>query len=205
MDKMDRDLAKEIAGEDKALIIGDVIMYPPMVVGDKSFHFNALQVRFLSAVQRYKGDLEKACQEVVQPTEWARKFIGSRKFRAFRNAKLAAASARNGDLADWWWETGLAGAKGVREWYEGQCSSCHEDNVFTTAEAEMMRDDDMKIKATCKICFQDIQVERKEEEFKPSREQVQFWSELGNRLAPKIERVQHQFSEEKFVFVEGAE
>lgn len=186
-----------------ALIIGNEVLYPPMQVGGRPFHFNALQNRFLYALQTFNGSIPKACAFVNQPEEWAMKFISSRKFREFRNAKIASMSVRNGDLVDWWWEFGIDGAKGYRECYEGYCALCTQKNIYKPTEVEMTRADDMSLHVACKACLQPIEVEHKKEEFKPSREMVQFWSEIGNRVAPKIERVSHEFSSENFVFVQG--
>lgn len=187
----------------KALVVGSEVIFPPMQVGERAYHFDHAQISFLYQLQRFRGDVAKAAECVNKSLDWANKFLASRKFRSFRNAKLASMSVRNGDLVEWWWKYGLDGAKGKKEWYEGVCHLCHEKNEFETAEAEMFRNDDMTFAAKCKVCFQAIAIERKEIPQTHSREQVQFWSELGNRLAPKIERVQHEFTNEKFTFVEG--
>lgn len=201
MNKEDKDLANQIIDGTKAIIIGDQVTYAPLSVGGRSFHFDALQIRFLYALQKYQGNIETACNFVGRSMEWANKFITSRKFKEFRNCKLASMAALNGDLVEWWWQFGMDGARGFKEWYEGICQICDECNIFTVTEAEIYRQDDMTFKAQCKICMQPIGIERKEEPFKPSREQVQFWAELGNRKVPKIERVQHEFSSEKFEFI----
>lgn len=185
----------------RALVIGNEVMFAPLQVGGKAYHFNALQTRFLYALQKHNGDIGSACNFVCQPIEWATKFLSSRKFREFRNSKLAALSVRNGDLLEWWWEYGMDGAKGFRECYEGFCLLCKQKNFYQPTEVEMTRDDNMDLHVACKVCLQPVEAEKKREEFKPSREQVQFWSELGNRLSPKIERVNHTFTSETFVFM----
>jgi hypothetical protein len=173
----------------------------PFVIGEKTFYFSLQPRTFIVALQTYGGDIDKACRAAGTTLEWAKKFFSTRKFREFRNAKLRALAQRSGNLVEWWWEMGLSGARGYIEWYEGSCEICHEVNKFTTTEADSFKDDNMQIKATCKVCLQPIQaVEHKKEEFKPSREQVQFWSEIGNRVSPKIERISHEFSSENFVF-----
>jgi hypothetical protein len=80
---------------------------------------------------------------------------------------------------------------------------CKEKNLYKTTEIEMARNDDMAIHAMCKVCLQPIDVEYKKEQFVPTREQVQFWQEIGNRVSPKIERVHHQFTSETFIFNSG--
>lgn len=201
LDPEDRKIANELAEGGKALVVGDSIVYAPLRIGDRHFHFDAFQVRFLYALQKFGGNLEKSAEFCGKSLEWAKKFVISRKFREFRNAKLASSAVRNGDLLDWWWKTGLDGARGFREWYQGSCSICMSANIFETSEIEMFRQDDMTLKPTCKVCLQDITVDYMQEKFAPSREQVQMWSELGNRVAPKIERVQHEFTAENFSFV----
>lgn len=200
LDQNDKQMANEIMGQ-KAIIIGNTVSYAPLSVGGKAYSFDAAQVRFLYALQKYQGNIETACNFVGRSMEWADKFITSRKFKEFRNAKLASMSAMNGDLVEWWWQFGMDGARGYKEWYEGICQICDECNVFTTAEASTFQDDSMKFNASCRICMQPISIEYKKEDFKPSREQVQFWSELGNRKVPKIERIQHEFSDTRMEFV----
>ena len=67
----------------------------------------------------------------------------------------------------------------------------------------MMRGDDMKFQAICKVCLQGVELLYRKERIQRSREQVAQWSELGNRLVPKIERVQHEFTHETFEFKEA--
>lgn len=201
MQKEDRELANEIMDGQKAIVVGDSVTYAPLSIGGRSFHFDSLQIRFLYALQKHKGNLGKACDFVGKSLEWANKFISSRKFKEFRNCKLASMSALNGDLISEWWQFGVDGMRGYKEWYEGNCSICNECNIFTMAEAEMFREDDMTFSAQCKVCMQPIGITHQKEPFKPTREQVQFWDGIGNRKVPKIERVQHEFSNEKMVFI----
>lgn len=204
MTEDEKSLLELAAGDTRAIRIGDQIIYPPVMVGGKAFQFDPWQNGFLFALAKFQGDMNAACRFINKPIEWAQKFITTRKFREFRNAKLQAMSVRAGNVLDWWWEMGLAGAKGYTEWYEATCAICHEENKFTMTEAETARQDDMSFKAVCKVCLQPVALEHKKEAFKPTREQVQFWAELGNRVSPKIERVQHEFSSETFTFEEGA-
>lgn len=184
----------------RGLRVGSEVILAPLVVGDRSFHFNDDQTRFLYHLQKFGGDLEKSCSACMQTMEWANKFIKSRKFREFRNALLALKSARSGELVDWWWDFGKRGASGINAYYTSECGHCTQKNVYSTTELEMTRDDDMVLHPLCKVCMQPVEAELHEDQFKPTREQVQFWQELGNRLAPKVERVQHTFTDERFVF-----
>lgn len=196
------EIAKQLAIPAKALVVGNDVFFPPWKVSGQDFHFNYDQTRFMYFLQENHGDIDRACRLIGKPIDWATKFIASRKFREFRNAKIAEASVRNG-LGEWWWEYGVDGAKGYRECYEAHCSLCKGKSLYRVTEAEMTRDDEMGLHFKCKTCLQDVDAEYKREDVKPTREQVQFWSELGNRLAPKIERVQHSFTDENFVFTSG--
>lgn len=195
-----RQLLSMAAGDSRAIRIGTTVVYPPLMVGGRAFQFDAWQNGFLFALQKFNGDLEKACATVGKPLEWAEKFMSTRKFREFRNAKLNNNAVSTGALFEEWRDTGVAGMRGYWEWYEGSCQLCHEQNRFSIIEAESFRQDDMNFKAACKICFQPVAIEHKREDFKPTREQVQFWSEIGARVSPKIERVHHEFSKENFIF-----
>lgn len=194
-------MADNLLDDQKSIRYGDEVLYAPLQVGGRAFHFNAIQVRFLYALQKENGNILRACEFVGQDISWATKFLQSRKFREFRNVKLANAAVRNGDLVDWWWKMGMDGAKGIRRWFSAPCALCHEENVYEETEAEMYRKDDMSMEFTCKVCMQPVTAEMHEDAYKPSREQVQFWAEIGNRLVPKVERVQHEFSKERFDFV----
>jgi len=199
-------MAKALEDESgKALIIGNEVVYPPWKVGEKAFFFNAEQTRFLWALQKYGGNIEQAAEFVAKPVEWATHFLASKKFREFKASKIKAASVRNGDLVESWWEFGIDGARGFKEFYVAVCHLCHGKSEYSVPEAELARQDDMSFCATCKYCLQPVEIEYQREEFKPTREMVQIWQELGNRLSPKIERVHHEFSKETFLFSPKAE
>lgn len=199
----DKKIAHELYGE-APIVIGEVVEYRPLQVGGQAFQFDVMQRRFIYALQKYDGDIEKACNFAQRPMEWAQKFLTSRKFREFRNAHLALTRNPN-ELVGWWWEYGLDGAKGYRECYEASCNLCHEINKYRVSEVEATRDDAMKEHVNCKVCLQPVEAALVREEFKPSREQVQFWAEIGNRVSPKVERMLHSFSDETFVFQTGGD
>lgn len=199
-----RELLKLAAGDSRAIRIGDSVLYPPVMVGQKAFHFDPWQNGFLFYLQKHSGDMELACNKIGKPMEWAQKFISTRKFREFRTARINASAISNGALFDEWRETGIAGMRGYRDWYESNCGLCNETNKYSVIEAESFRDENMTMKASCKVCLQPVSgMEYKKEEYAPTREQVQFWSEIGARVSPKIERISHEFSSENFVFQEG--
>lgn len=194
----DKDLAQSLSPD--AIVIGDRVEYPPLVVGDKSFHFDAFQIRFIAALAEYKGNLEKSCNFVGKNLDWANAFLASRKFNAFKKKKLALAGAKNGNMADWWWSEVIDGARGYKEWYDGPCSVCTEQNVFSVTEAEMVRQDDLTFKATCKLCLQPVSLTYSKAPYSPTREMVQCLQMIGDRKVPKIERVHHEFSNETISF-----
>jgi hypothetical protein len=195
---MAKDLATDSA---RGLVIGDRTYFAPINQDDKPFYFNQLQTRFLFFLQKFEGKVEKACAAVDQPVEWAGKFFSSRKWRQYRDHLLATASVRNGSMRNWWWQMAIDGAKGYREWYEYECALCHEKAELTPAMASMYQNDDMKFEAQCQLCQTKVDLVYKQEPFKPSREQVQFFSEIGSRIEPKVERRIHELSDETFVFV----
>jgi len=63
----------------------------------------------------------------------------------------------------------------------------------------------MGLAVPCPVCYAPANWVFHEVDFKPSREQVQGWVELGARLIPKIERVHHQFEKTEIVFESGGQ
>lgn len=196
----DKDLAENISPE-KPIYCGEIAVYAPLQVGDKPFHFDAIRIRFIAALQKYQGDLEKACNAVGKTLDWGKEFVSSRKYRQFMRKSLALAGAKQGNLANEWWEMGIAGMRGYRELYIGKCELCHEETRLSSMEYAMLQDDNMVAKPTCEICLQPITLTRETEPYKPTREMVQHWDGIGARVVPKVERVQHEFSDEKYSFV----
>lgn len=205
MDQQTRQMAVDISeGYGKALVVGNDVMFAPWKVGDRPFSFSPDKTRFIWALQKNNGNIELACEFVNKPRDWATKFLSSRKWKEFIAAKLAAMGTQNGDLVSWWWQYGTDGARGFKEGYRATCHLCHGTSDYSVTEAEIVRRDDMSFAANCKTCLQSVELAYWKEEFKPTREMVQFWQELGNRLSPKIERVQHEYTKETFVFMEGS-
>lgn len=200
MDDENKRLIDLAAGDSRAIRIGDQVLYPPVMVGGRAFQFDAYQNGFLYALQKFAGDMDKACNFIGKPLEWANKFVQTQKFRKFRNAKLANASVKSGDLVDFFWESTIDGAKGYKEWYTAECQICHESNHYGVGEAEAFRNDNMVFEAKCLVCFQPVTLEYHKEEYKPTREQIQCLQMIGDRVSPKIERISHEFSGETFSF-----
>lgn len=118
----------------------------------------------------------------------------------FRDKKLQEMSVRSGLTIEWWHQWGKWCSDGYKEILLGRCTTCQKDYEFTEYEVERSTDDDLKQNVQCPVCFTPMDVEKTEEPFKPTREQVEAWKELGSRLSPKIERVHHEFEKTDIVF-----
>jgi hypothetical protein len=169
------------------------------------FSFKPDQTMFLHFLKKYEGSVEKASFAVGWSGEKVAKFFSCRKWREYREMLLAKAATRNGDLVDFWWDFMLDGAKGYTEHWGGSCALCHQEYKLKPAQAELYRDDNMEMKFSCLICKAAVPLEYVQEPFKPSREQVQCASEIGQRVEPKRERVHHTISDETYVFSTGEE
>lgn len=187
----------------KGFRIGENVHYAPVHVNGRYFNFSPTQRQFLYLLSQNEGNLEKTCNAVGWSREQAEKFFSTRKWREYKERLLATAAVRNGELREFWWEFMHDGAKGYKERYDGVCEMCHQEYHLPPQVAEQYRDDDMNFKFTCGICKTDVKLNYHEEEFKPTREQVQCAVEIGNRVEPKTERVAHTFSDETFVFTTG--
>jgi hypothetical protein len=182
-----------------ALVLGDRVFFQALFAGGKPYVFTRTQMEFLWALQQMKS-VTAAALAVGQDEIWAEKFLQSRKFRAFRNAKLLEISIKNGLTLEWWYEFGKNVAEGTKTTWEGACETCQDVFTFNAYDIESERTDDMDLQVHCPICHTFLKVMEKTEAFRPSREQVEAWKELGSRLSPKIERVHHEFSKETFEF-----
>lgn len=196
-----REIGKELQAEcGTGFWIGNEMHFPPMLVNGRYFSFKPRQTMFLYLMKKYNGSVEKAATMVGWDKATVDKFFSSRKWRQYRERLLAKAATRNGDLVEEWWNFVVDGMRGYRERYEGVCGLCHEEYSLEPSRVEMYRDDDMKINFECETCKSEVTLQHVQQEFKPSREQVQLSSELGSRVEPKRERVHHTFSEETYVF-----
>ena len=74
------------------------------------------------------------------------------------------------------------------------CVACGYAGKMNVYEVEAGRADDMMtVSVDCPACYKPLVVESVREEFKPSREQVEGWKAIGDRLIPKTERVTHTY------------
>lgn len=187
-----------------AIIIGKEMIFAPVQSGNKSYWFSSTQVQFLLAHQRLKN-IDAAALEVGKDSDWAKRFLSSKKWRAFRDAKLELARAQNGITLDRLMQFNEWTLAGKRTWYDAECKVCKLTEEWSVTQAEMTRNDEMQFDAKCEGCFGPITLTAKEEKFTPTREQVVVWQEDLARIWPKAERVHHTFEKSEFEFVSEGE
>lgn len=187
-----------------ALVIGNDVFFQAIFAGDKPFVFKRKQMEFLYALKQMKN-IDVAAMSVGETEQWARNFLTSRKFKNFRDLKIEESGIQNSLSPQWWNQWGKWCANGKREYYLGECKICEANYEFTEYQIESLRDDDLRIEATCPVCSTAITVEKRTELFKPTREQVEAWKELGQRIVGKIERVNNPFEYDTFVFESSEE
>lgn len=187
-----------------SLTIGGEVKVVGLSVGAKLFIFTPNQQQFLLNLQKMKN-VTAAALSIDKDEAWGKQFLSSRKFRQYLSLKMKSFSDKNGLDVEWWYSFGKKLAEGYDEFYLVACGYCEYAGTMDLYEAETFRGDDMQLSVACPACFKPAQSELKREEFKPSREQVEGWKTLGERLVPKTERVQHLFEKSEFVFEsEGA-
>jgi hypothetical protein len=185
--------------EPGALIIGNQVFVQALSASGRMFVFTRKQIQFLWALQKMKN-VDAAAISINEEPDWATRFMASRKFKDYVVHKMEEMSVRNGLTVEWWYQFGKTLTEGKEVWYEGECEHCHESVKMLPYEAESCRDDDGSFNPLCRKCSAPLTLTEKEEEFKPTREQVEGWKELGSRLIPKIERVHHQFENVEIEF-----
>jgi hypothetical protein len=158
----------------------------------KVFPFTVLEDRFLVALSE-SHDITKAADAIGKDMEWAKRFFKRPKNREWISLKSRQHAAKSGTTMEWWYSYGRAVLAGKFEWWEGVCSSC---SCKVKTYLEPMNESTMG----CYLCSAPVLMTRHEIPIKPSREQITVWSELGARAVPKIERVQHEFTDADFIF-----
>ena len=186
----------------EAIVLGDKVFAPAYPSNGRPFVFTRDQGSFLAALDKMKS-IEAAAISVGKSVEWAQAFLRSKKLQSFVAGKMQEQADRSGMTIAWWYQFGKWLAAGERISFRGACPFCDSFNLFSEYEAESALTDEMAYEAACKTCYKPIVLERTIEPFKPSREQVEGWKELGSRLIPKVERVHHEFSTEEIVFEAG--
>lgn len=182
-----------------ALIIGGEVKTVGLAVAGKLFVFTPQQMQFLINLQKLKSVMAAALS-VDKPEDWAQAFLKSGKFKKYISSKMEEFSVKNGLTVEWWYQFGKHVADGYKEQYAVQCSYCPYVGLMNTYEIESFRADDMALEVPCPACFKALETKLVREEFKPSREQIEAWKDLGARLIPKIERIHHAFENTEIVF-----
>jgi hypothetical protein len=182
-----------------SLVIGGEVKTVGLAVAGKLFVFTPHQMQFLLNLQKLKS-VHAAAMSISKDEAWAQKFLSSRKFKNYIGNKLQEYSVKSGMTIEWWHQFGKQIADGYKETYKVNCPYCKYEGQMTEYEVEAYRNDDMDLELPCPACLTPATYELKREEFKPSREQVEAWKELGSRLIPKIERIHHQFENAEIVF-----
>ena len=175
-----------------ALIVGGETKVVGLAVAGRLFVFSAVQMNFLLALQKMKNVMA-AAMAVSKDVEWADKFLKSRKFREYVGCKMEEFSVKNGLTVEWWYQFGKWLSEGKREAYRAVCAACKFESLMTTYEVEAYRGDEMGLEVPCPACYRPMAVELVTEAFKPSREQVEGWKSIGDRLIPKTEKVHHTY------------
>ena len=188
-----------MSDEIQSLTVGDRTFVPSFLADGKSFCFSDNQIQFLLAHQKTKN-LEMAAQICGKDADWAKRFIGSKKFRQYVASKMNEFSVKNGLTVEWWYQFGKAVMDGKVERFGYECKECGFSGAFNSYEVESSRDDEMVMHVECQACYKPVVPMLQREAVIVTREQMEAWKEIGQRIIPKIERVHHQFEKSEFVF-----
>lgn len=186
----DNSLSLMIGGEERAVALS---------VAGRLFVFTPRQNAFLIALQKMRN-IGAAALAVSQNEAWANKFLHSRKFNEYVNSKLVEYSVKCGLTPEYLVNWGKEAMEGKKEWYEGVCPACEYPNRFNSYEYAEKQDDDLEAMLSCKRCYSPMPAQRKEEPFKPTREQMEAYKELKATIIPKVERTHHTFENTQIVF-----
>lgn len=158
----------------------------------KVFPFSALEDKFLVALSE-THDIQLAAEKIGKSMEWAARFFRKPKNREWISLKSRQHAAKSGTTVEWWYAFGRSVLAGKFEWWEGVCSSC---GCKVKTYLEPMNERTMD----CYLCTAPVLMTAKEIKIAPTREQITVWQELGARCVPKIERIQHEFTDADFIF-----
>lgn len=188
-----------MSDEIQSLTIGDKTFVPSFLADGKNFVFTNIQINFLLAHQRTKS-VDVAAQMVGKDLSWAKNFLSGKKFRSYIASKMNEMSVKNGLTVEWWYQFGKSVMDGKVERYGYDCIECGFKGAFNSYEVEASRDDEMAMHLECQACYRPVVPMLKAEAVAVTREQMEAWKEIGQRIIPKIERVHHQFEKSEFVF-----
>lgn len=159
------------------------------------FHFTVKEEAFLVALSQVH-DMQKAAESIGKDLQWAQAFFKKPKNREWVSLKARQHAARTGTTQEWWYAFGRAVLAGKFEYWEGACSTC--DIKLRTY---MQPEEQAGVPAIpCDVCGAPVLMNKTEIPVKPTREQIVVWQELGARAVPKIERIQHEFTDETYSF-----
>ena len=187
---MDNALALSVGGEVKAVGLS---------VGGKLFVFTPNQQQFLLNLQKLKN-VTAAALSIGKEEAWGDAFLRSRKFQTYLSMRMKAFSDQNGMDVNWWYSFGKKLTDGYEEYFTVECAHCAYRGKMDLYEVESFRKDDMTLEVPCPGCFHTLESELKHDVFKPSREQVEGWKAIGDRLLPKVERAVNTFENVDIVF-----
>ena len=183
-----------------ALIIGGETKVVGLAVAGKLFVFTPMQMNFLLNLQKLKN-VTAAALGAGKDETWGQNFLRSRKFREYISCKMQEYSVKNGLTVEWWYGFGKWLADGYREFYKVLCAGCGYSGTMNVYEVEAGRSDDMlTVEVGCPACFKPMAAEFVREEFKATREQVEGWKAIGDRLIPKTERIHHSYDNVEIKF-----
>jgi hypothetical protein len=186
-----------------SLVIGGETKAVAHSVNGKLFVFQPVQNTFLLNLQKMRN-VCAAALATGKDEEWGHKFLHSKKFNQFLAEKLQEYSVKCGMTAEYLIQWGKDAMEGKRVWYEGACS-CGYVSTFNAYEFAAGQDDECESQMACRRCFLPLSVTYNQEEFKPTREQMEAYKELKSTVIPKIERVHHTFTNEEIVFASEEE
>lgn len=182
-----------IGGEHKHLDIGS----DTFVIGPDGtpLRFQPQEKNFLAALDKTHS-LELAAQAIGKSVEWAHAFFNRPKISAWSTHVAAQVAAKNGMTQHWWYAMMLAVVRGKMTWWEGECATCHvkQKTYLEPGDAKGISS------AKCLGCGSDVLMNLTEQVIRLDRQQMTALQELGARIAPKIERISHEFTGETFEF-----
>lgn len=157
----------------------------------RAIRFTSQEKAFLVALDQTHNP-EEAAASIGKDASWALAFFRKPKIHEWITQVAAEEAARQGMTVRWWFNFAKNGMRGKEEFWEGECSTCH------LKQKSFLEPDEAV--APCLACEAPVLMNLVEKPVKLTREQVVIWQEVGSRLVPKIERIQHEFESTSFVF-----
>lgn len=137
--------------------------------------------------------LDKAAEAVGKDISWANAFFKRPKIQEWMSYIAKQQAAVSGMTIGWIRAEMMSVYLGYKLFWEGECSLCH-----VKQKSWVEPEDDSTL--PCLACQTPVQMQEIREPIKKDRQQALMLQEMANRIDPKIERVQHEFSSEQFHF-----